>query len=232
MSRKRKPQHRAPSVNRDRGVRQRAGSPWIWDAGSTGVQIRLAEDRDLPAALECLKAALSDQKELPPTCSAIVTAAAGGDYLRAMSTKLETGGITPGTFTLVAVDGDEVVGTALFGPPYRLIENVAAKLGPSAEVNGWLGLSKLYGVATLPQARGRGIGGALVRAGRDFLFQRVGVFVVHGSCQADLGPWYAGLGFEVLEPNEPADVGQVAFGCGVMAVPGVGESMFVAREPA
>ena len=78
-----------------------------------------------------------------------------------------------------------------------------------------LGLSKIIGVAVDPSARGLRIGTGLVLTAERVL-DRIGTFVMYGSCAPSVAPFYRQMGFDLLPVGEPIDL-WVVFGFRALA---------------
>ena len=93
----------------------------------------------------------------------------------------------PVAFALVAEDSSGgTVGAIVCAPPYEVIETYAnhfPALAQQTELQGFIGLSKIVGVAVQEDFRSNGIGTEHIRIAQQIL-QRCGIALLYGRCPA------------------------------------------------
>jgi GNAT superfamily N-acetyltransferase len=134
-------------------------------------------------------------------------------------------------------DIGEVIATLSAGPPGGVITSCLGQLPhlPPVErgklvMSGLIFVSKLYAIATVPSARGRGVASALIRYYRD-VYARCGYRVLYGEMDAGSGlePFYRRNGFEIVPSGAALDL-YVVFGLEIRVGAGPGERIFVRLE--
>lgn len=115
---------------------------------------------------------------------------------------------------LVADRGGEIVGALVAYPPVNVIHRYythAAAYGPREQqkvlLGGAIALTRLKAVAVAEEARGAGLGAALVRRCVQ-VYRACGFMLVYGQIPSDrdLEPFYSSLGFEVGEADGELDL--------------------------
>jgi GNAT superfamily N-acetyltransferase len=134
-------------------------------------------------------------------------------------------------------DIGEVIGTLSAGPPSGVIRSCLDQhphLPPIERgkivMGGLIFMSKLYAIATVPSARGRGVASALIRYYRE-VYTRCGYRVLYGEMDAGSGlePFYRRNGFEIVPPGAALDL-YFVFGHEIRVGAGPGERIFARLE--
>jgi GNAT superfamily N-acetyltransferase len=142
------------------------------------------------------------------------TTAAGGD-LNEVIARLAV--------VLVAEDPDAgVVGTVFATPPGIVLTNNLELGVPSPQVfKAATQIIKAKAVAVVPAHRRRGIAAGLLDAMCD-LYQRAGTQLLYGQIETtrNLHDYYQRLGWKILAPGEPHDLGRFGLVAPIVPVPG------------
>ncbi|MBT2423693.1 GNAT family N-acetyltransferase [Streptomyces sp. ISL-22] len=130
---------------------------------------------------------------------------------------------------LVAQDRDgNVVGALLAVPSGTVISTVSQLPGHGQHaLLSMLKYAKIKAVAVGEEARGRGIGAALLKRCVQ-LYWQLDYMLLFGEfdTERELGPYYTRQGFTVLRPGETIDVGTVLAGVPIQLGAGPGETLF------
>lgn len=149
----------------------------------------------------------------------LVRAAAGG--------RLQDGALAL-SLPLVAEDRDGTLSGALLAlPPGMLVQTVREAGYEQQALLAMLKYVKIKGLAVAEEARGRGLGGALLKRCAQVYWQ-LDFMLLYGGFEIEraLGPYYARHGFTVLNPGETTDVGFILTGRPIGLGAGPGEQLF------
>ncbi|MFE9647467.1 GNAT family N-acetyltransferase [Streptomyces sp. NPDC006365] len=130
---------------------------------------------------------------------------------------------------LVAQDRDGHVVGALLGVPSGTVISTVTQL-PGHDQHALLSMlkyAKIKAVAVREDARGRGIGAALLKRCVQVYWQLDFMLLFGGfETPRDLGPYYTRQGFTVLRPGQTIDVGTLLAGVPIQLGAGPGETLF------
>lgn len=129
---------------------------------------------------------------------------------------------------LVAEDRDgRLVGALLALPPGTVVQTVRDAGYEQHALLAMLKYVKIKGLAVAEDARGRGLGGALLKRCAQMYWQ-LDFMLLYGGFEIErtLGPYYARRGFTVLGPGETTDVGFLLTGRPIGLGAGPGEQLF------
>ncbi|MET8405946.1 GNAT family N-acetyltransferase [Streptomyces sp900116325] len=150
----------------------------------------------------------------------LVRAAAAGD-LQSAAAEL--------SLPLVARDGDGQVTGALLGVPSGTVVSGLSRLPVSRQqiLMSMLTYAKIKALAVSEDARGRGIGSALLKRCVQ-LYGQLDYTLLFGEFDTgrDLGPYYTQQGFAVLRPGQAVDVGTLLTGVPLHIGAGPGLTFF------
>ncbi|GIF01565.1 GNAT family N-acetyltransferase [Paractinoplanes rishiriensis] len=132
------------------------------------------------------------------------------------------------TVLVVAPRGGPPKGALMAFPPVRVLHGALdAGVGVLQVMSAALAVVKLKGVAVASEARGIGLGAALIRRCAQ-LYEQLGWHVLYGQFNQDSGldGYYSRLGFDVLGAGEPLHLaGLLGFPLSIHPMPG--ERLFV-----
>ncbi|MBT2510835.1 GNAT family N-acetyltransferase [Streptomyces sp. ISL-98] len=149
----------------------------------------------------------------------LVRAAAGG--------RLQEGALSL-SLPLVAQDrGGELVGALLAVPPGMVVQTVRQAGYEQHALLAMLKYVKIKALAVAEDARGRGLGAALLKRCAQ-LYWQLDFMLLYGEFEIEraLDPYYARQGFTVLDPGATTDVGVVLTGRPIGLGAGPGEQLF------
>ncbi|MFH8736785.1 GNAT family N-acetyltransferase [Streptomyces sp. NPDC017964] len=129
---------------------------------------------------------------------------------------------------LVAQDRDGVVVGALLALPSGTVVKTVGDAGfKQHALLAMLKYAKIKGVAVAEEARGLGVGGALLKRCSQ-VYRELDFVLLFGEFETEraLGPYYESHGFTVLGPGETTDVGYVLTGRPIGLGAGPGEQLF------
>lgn len=201
-----------------------------WE-GPAGTRIRLARQKDveeIAALLDLvgddvrlepdLRAAIEDRSIAAAIRTGLDAASAPHVAVRHSFTArpVEEAAVSV-CLPLVAIDEENrVVGVLSVTAPGTIIETAAQHGWPIPEAMALsLTVAKAHGLAVTEDARGRGIGSALLdRAWQ--IYQQLGYALLYGSFEAsrDLESFYTRCGFTVHAPGEPLVLSPIGLGFG------------------
>ncbi|OEJ21552.1 GNAT family N-acetyltransferase [Streptomyces agglomeratus] len=210
-------------------------------AGPDGTRVRLARPEDsvrfgelLTLATEEIEHAHVDGVAAGQCGEWLLDGLMGGDrvltepLLRAAgSGRLQDGALAL-SLPLVAEDRDgTLVGALLALPPGTVVQTVREAGYEQHSLLAMLKYVKIKGLAVAEEARGRGVGGALLKRCTQVYWQ-LDFMLLYGGFEIEraLGPYYARHGFTVLKPGETTDVGFVLTGRPIGLGAGPGEQLF------
>lgn len=129
---------------------------------------------------------------------------------------------------MVAEDRDgTVAGALLVLPPGTVVQTVRDAGYEQQSLLAILKYVKIKGLAVAEGARGRGVGGALLKRCAQLYWQLDFMFLYSGfETERALGPYYARHGFTVLNPGATTDVGTALTGRPIGLGAGPGEQLF------
>ncbi|NUK50380.1 GNAT family N-acetyltransferase [Streptomyces lunaelactis] len=210
-------------------------------AGPNGTRIRLARPGDSVQFGELLLLATEqvEQEHIDGVaagrCGAwLVDALTEGDkslttplVLAATEERLQDAALAL-SLPLVAEDKEgAIVGALLALPPGTMVQTVQEAGFEHHALLAMLKFVKIKGLAVAESARGRGVGGALLKRCAQVYWQLNFLFLYGGfEIERGLGPYYARQGFTVLNPGESEDVGYVLTGRSISLGAGPGEQLF------
>jgi GNAT superfamily N-acetyltransferase len=128
---------------------------------------------------------------------------------------------------VVQDDGGDLVGALLALPPGQLVQSVREAGYQQHAMLAMLKYAKIKAVAVTEQARGQGLGAALLkRCGQ--VYWALDFMLLYGefATERELGPYYRKQGFDVLDPGQTTDVGYVLTGRPIGLGAGPGEQLF------
>ncbi|MGW7363112.1 GNAT family N-acetyltransferase [Streptomyces sp. NPDC054841] len=132
------------------------------------------------------------------------------------------------TLPLVAQDRDgELVGALLALPPGMVFQTVSEAGYEQHALLSMLKYTKIKALAVAEDARGRGLGAALLKRCTQ-LYWQLDFMLLYGEFETSraLEPFYARQGFTVLKPGETTDIGYVLTGRLIGLGAGRGEQLF------
>ncbi len=152
--------------------------------------------------------------------------AAGGDVVDAY---------LHASLVLVADHRDQgIVGTLIAYPPANLVAEfldhgstaITGRAGQHMAMLGGVALAKIKAIAIAEDARGHGIGAALLKRCKQLYFH-CGYVLLYGQMPPTPGldAFYRRSGFEIGQPGEPIDLWGI-FGVQAKAFPGADERIF------
>jgi GNAT superfamily N-acetyltransferase len=208
--------------------------------GPDGVRIRYAVPEEADAVTELLKMADDDLETghlealADGQCGTwLLDALAGLSLTEPLVRAATADRLQPAaaalSLPLVAQDRDGQVVGALLGVPSGTVIGTVAQLAGYQQhaLLSMLKYAKIKGLAVRDDARGRGIGAALLKRCVQVYWQ-LDYMLLFGEFDTarDLGPYYTRQGFTVMRPGETIDVGTLLAGVPVQLGAGPGETFF------
>lgn len=209
-------------------------------AGPGGVRIRFPRPGEAEEAVGLLKAATDDLEPGYATaidqgqCGAwLLDGLAGADLLEPLVRAAAGGRLGEAaaalSLPLVAQDQDGALVGALLAVPSGTVLSTVSRL-PGYQQHALLSTlqyAKIKAVAVRQDARGRGIGGALLQRCVEAYWQ-LDFQLLFGEFETgrDLGAYYTRHGFTVLQPGDTIDVGTLLTGVPIHLGAGPGETFF------
>ncbi|MFJ9250317.1 GNAT family N-acetyltransferase [Streptomyces sp. NPDC101776] len=208
-------------------------------SGPDGVRIRYAVPEEAGAVTELAKMADDDMETghlealAAGQCGTwLLDSLAGIDPAEPLVRALSAGDLQPAaaalSLPLVARDRDgQVVGALLAVPSGRITSGIAQLPGSRQQaLLSMLKYAKIKAVAVREDARGRGIGAALLKRCVQVYWQ-LDYMLLFGefATERDLGPYYTRQGFTVLGSGQAIDVGTLT-GVPLQLFAGPGETFF------
>ncbi|MDF3294263.1 GNAT family N-acetyltransferase [Streptomyces silvisoli] len=209
-------------------------------SGPDGVRIGFAVPEEAGAAAALLKAAADDLETghlealARGRCGTwLLDALAGGDLGEPLVRATAAGELQAAaaelSLPLVARDGDGQVTGALLGVPSGTVVSGLSRLPVSRRqiLMSMLTFAKIKAIAVSEDARGRGIGAALLKRCVQ-LYEQLDYTLLFGEFDTgrELGPYYTRQGFNVLRPEQAIDVGTLLAGIPLHLGAGPGLTFF------
>ncbi|WP_019074347.1 GNAT family N-acetyltransferase [Streptomyces hokutonensis] len=208
--------------------------------GPDGVRIRYAVPEETGVVTELLKAADDDLETghlealADGRCGTwLLDALAGLSLTEPLVRAATADRLQPAaaalSLPLVAQDREGQVVGALFAVPSGTVISMIGQL-PGYRQHALLSMlkyAKIKALAVREDARGRGIGAALLKRCVQVYWQ-LDYMLLFGefATERDLGPYYRRQGFTVVEPGQTVDVGTLLAGVPVHLGAGPGETFF------